>query len=279
MSSKTAFVCILLMVSATLSLSAKKDALVSTWHPQAPQIDGDSRDWLGVSLSKHAKYPVDFAFGNDAQGLFILLVFKDPKQFPNDLTGVTVWFNAKGKQKKELGMCFKKKTIPAATMLALLESKNGPLPDEKKQEVLAKPSHTIIGISAINHDEEDQSQEIFKEMVSPEGQFKSTTSGPMTFECRIPMEASNRLGLEAGKTVPIGIEWGGVTKEMEKAMRQKGGYEQSYNSPYPEAPSHDPQESGIRLVNSDRDGIRRPRIPRRSLFWCDVALSRSHHPE
>ena len=95
-----------------LALPAKTAPVQSRWQKSPLKIDGDISDWLAPSFHAEKSVQVDYAFGNDAENLYLIFVFKDQKYLSSlAQTGFTVWFNDQGKKKKTLGVRFQKKTL------------------------------------------------------------------------------------------------------------------------------------------------------------------------
>ena len=80
---------------------SQKEMISSRWASNQINIDGRSDDWKDEAFHFEKKLGVDYSFKNDAENLFILFVFKDPRYLSsiND-TGMTIWFNLEGKKKK-----------------------------------------------------------------------------------------------------------------------------------------------------------------------------------
>lgn len=259
----------LVLVIFPVAAAAKTAQVQSRWQKTPLKIDGDISDWLAPAFNAEKSVQVDYAFGNDAENLYLIFVFKDPKYLSSlAQTGFTVWFNGQGKKKKTLGVRFLKKTLPASEVIAVMEKKSGPLSEEKKKEMLAKPAYIVNQFLAVNGDNEDQTGPVFKQGPLPE--FTSlSASGRLAFEFRIPIGPGNELNLAAGKTVLVGFDWGGLTKEMRQERLQRGGYEGSEGGGMPEAPDLDPEGPGQR----DSGGLPSLRGPKHYIFWCEATLA------
>lgn len=250
--------------------AAKTAPVESRWQKTPLKIDGDISDWLAPSFNAEKSVQVDYAFGNDAENLYLIFVFKDAKYLSSlAQTGFTIWLNDQGKKKKVLGVRFQKKTLAAAELIAIMEKKNGPLPEEKKKEMLAKPAYLINQFVAVNGDGKDQTDLVFKQPLLPE--FTSqAASGRLAFEFHIPMGPGNGLNLAAGKTLMVGFDWGGSTKEMRRELLQRGGYEGGEDGGLPEGEQElDPEGMGQR----DSGGLPSLRGPKHYCFWCELTLA------
>jgi hypothetical protein len=264
---------LLLLVAAAipLALIAKSAPVQSRWQKSPIKIDGDISDWLAPSFQTEKQVQVDYAFGNDGENLYLIFVFKDQKYLSSlAQTGFTIWFNDQGKKKKKLGLRFEKKTLSSAELIAVMEKKSGPLADEKKKEMLAKPAYVVNQFVAVNGDNDDQTDLVFKQPPLPEF-IALSASGRLAFEFRIPIGPGNGLNLAPGKTVMVGFDWGGSTKEMRRALLQHGGYEGGGGGGMPEAQDLDPEGAGA----PDSGELPSMRGPKHYVFWCELALAAS----
>ena len=249
--------------------AAKAVAVQSRWQKTPLKIDGDMGDWMAPLFNAEKSVQVDYAFSNDAEYLNLIFIFKDQKYLSSlAQTGLTVWLNDQGKNKKKLGLRFEKKTLSAAEVIALMEKKSGPLSEEKKKEMLAKPAYLINQFVAVDGDGKDLTDQVFQKPPLPE--FTSLASaGRLAFEFRIPIGPGNGLNLAAGKPLAVGFEWGGMTKEMRRERMQRGGYEGGEGGGLPESPDLDPEGMGQR----DSGGLPSMRGPKRYVFWSGVDLA------
>jgi hypothetical protein len=249
--------------------AAKTLTVESRWQNTPLKIDGDISDWMAPLFNSEKSVQVDYAFCNDADNLYLVFIFKEQKYLSSlAQTGFTVWFNDQGKKKKIMGLRFEKKTLGAAELIAVMEKKSGPLPEAKKKEMLAKPAYLINQFVAVNGDSEDQTSLVFKQPPLPEF-ISQSQSGRLVFEFRIPIGPGNGLNLAPGKSVMVGFNWGGSTKEMRQALLQRGGYEGGDGGGLPESPDLDPEGVGQR----DSGGLPSQRGPKRYDFWCGLTLA------
>ncbi len=263
-------VLLLLMVAAIpLAVIAKAVPVQSRWQKSPLKIDGDISDWLAPSFQTEKQVQVDYAFGNDGENLYLIFVFKDQKYLSSlAQTGFTIWFNDQGQKKKKLGLRFEKKTLSSAELIAVMEKKGGPLAEEKKKEMLAKPAYIVNQFVAVNGNNDDQTDLVFKQPPRPE--FTSlAAAGRLAFEFRIPIGPGNGLNLAPGKTVMVGFDWGGSTKEMRRALLQRGGYEGGGGGGMPEEQNLDPEGSGA----PESGELPSMRGPKHYVFWCELALA------
>jgi len=257
----------LLVLTVPFAGMAKNAQVESRWQKLPLKIDGEIGDWLAPAFQIEKDVQVNYAFGNDAENLYLIFIFKDQKYLSSlAQTGLTIWFNDQGKKKRKLGVRFEKMTLSSAEVIALMEKRGGPMTEEKKKEMLAKPSYIINQFTAVNNDNDDQTDLIFPKQPLPEF-ISLSASRRLAFEFRIPIGPGNGLNIAAGKAVTVGFEWGGSTKEMRRALIQGGGYEEGgeHNLEYQDT-DPEPMERG-------GGGLPSMRGPKHYIFWCDLTLA------
>jgi len=270
MSRKTTVLWLVLALGILAVIGAAKTAAVqSRWHQAPIKIDGDIGDWMAPLFNQEKSVQVDYAFCNGGDYLNLIFIFKEQKYLSSlTQTGFTVWFNEQGKKKKKTGLRFEKKTLSAAEVIAVMEKKSGPLADDRKKQILAKPAYVVNQFVVVDRDGKEQAELAFQQPPLPE--FASLSAGGrLAFEFRVPIGAGNGLDLAPGKTVMVGFEWGGTTKEMRKALMEGGGYEGGDDHSI-ESADLDP-EAPMR----DGGGLPSMRGPKHYIFWCELSLAAS----
>ena len=209
---------------ATAPAAADKPVL-SAWIPVAPTIDGADSDWGNAALVDAEDGSIGYAFANDAKNLYILLVIRNP-QYKSTIeqTGVNLYFNAEGKKKTGYGILFNKIMIKPDEYIALVE-KQSPLTDEQKTQIRSKPGyylyhHEVIGRKKANAAAPEG-------LVQPAVYKYAAKGGMLVYEFLVPLVRANEnlagVGVEPGRTVMVGIEYGGMTEEMRKARNRQTG--------------------------------------------------------
>jgi hypothetical protein len=270
----------LLLCSVILALCGpgiSKDVVVkSTWATTPVNIDGSIDDWQGDTLTLFKKTKVDYAFRNDSENLYVLFIFKKPtREFMTTIneTGMTIWLNTEGKNKKDYGIKFQIKTVTADNYIAILERMGMSVPEEKKEEIRKKPTYQVFHNEVI--DKKGEASEI-----------EASTSGPVfnfggkkerTFEYRIPIQRGEGqpvgIGTEPGKTIKVGFEWGGLSDEM-KTQRLAGQIEggTAGRAGGGTGLTGERGVSGSGTGSSGLGAMRRIRAKKYS-FWTDVTLA------
>ena len=251
-----------LWISISPAGFAKKEVVTSHKLSSPLNIDGSMEDW-NVPLVSEKKYGVDYAFQNDGQNLFILFVFNDPKYLSSiNQTGLTVWFNTEGKQKKDYGITFSKKRVSADFYISFLEEQQGPLPEAEKQKIRANPFYYFNNAEVKNKKKEESAEPTGSGEATP-AVFRTEKQGQsVVYEFAIPLNrpvpAAAGIGTEAGQAIKVCFDWGGLTDEMRKRMidRQVG------------------REGRATLSEIDRRSSQGGSSgPKKYSFWLDVQLA------
>ncbi len=252
-----------LAVLGAPSWPAKDEAVASVWAAAPVKVDGAADDWAGAALSTWKKGSVDFAFRNDAGSLYVLLVFKDPKYRSNmETTGITLYVNTEGKERKDYAILFQKKKVTADQAIALLE-KQAPLTEEQKAQYRANPQYNIYHHEVLSKKAEPGAAAAgsLKPAV-----FKYAAQGQaFVYEFAIPMErpqeAAAGLASAPGSTVTLGFEWGGPTDAQRKAAARAAGGAGIANETMD-------GRGGIEAMGSEQG-----RLPAKYVFWTPVKLA------
>jgi hypothetical protein len=212
-----------LAVALTASASSNDLAARSVWAAKALTIDGLASDWTEGPMVLHEGTKAEIAFRNDAGDLYILVVFKDPKFWSTlEKSGVTVYFNARGENKKDRGIKFIKLMLTSDQLIARRQGQGRKLTDEQIAAIKAKPIHTLFLYDIVNK-KEHKMMAAAKPALLPD--FNAVKSGNVwTFEIKIPLARNENqpfgVGVEPGSDVKIGIEWGGRTEPVTQQETQ-----------------------------------------------------------
>jgi hypothetical protein len=247
----------------------------STWAGSPARIDGMKTEWDSSVLNAHKKTKVDYAFMNDEKNLYILFVFKNPKYLSSiGFTGMNVWFNQSGKDEKDSGIKFLKKKITADEYIAFLESEIGTVPEEKKTQIRQNPSYIMFDHQVMTKDEESSKEgeaQRMKGVHYREGQLQKS----VLFEFMIPLQGIAELavdaGVEPGKSMNVGFEWGGATKEIKEAIASQTTAEKS-KAQADRATSLKGERSKSVGDFGDLARMRR-KLPKKYDFWVKLTLA------
>jgi len=131
-----------------------------------------------------------------------------------EATGLTLWVNNDGKEKKTHGLHFYRKSVATAELIKILESEGQILTEDRKKELLSRPAWPIWTCDVLN-----KKGEVVPHPGVNGGTFR-TTKTPKTavYEIVVPMELLNDPNADTkwdtSKLLKIGFEWGGLTDAM-----------------------------------------------------------------
>lgn len=272
------------LVLAVCLVGFSKERIVeSIWTESSVKIDGFNDDWVDNTLNFEKKVEVDYAFKNDANNLYILFVFKDPKYLSTvggiRGTGMTLWLNTEGKKKKRYGINFKMKRVTADELISIIEKQQGPLPEAEKERIKSGSHYDLYRGEVI-----DKKGNILTasalggELREPIFRSKEKQK-MMVYEFRMPLRILEKLSgdqvIETGKVVKVGFEWGGMTKAM-KAARMSRLADSTPRAHEPASPSNLQQQEGEEGESGGRSSgamTRARRGPLKYSFWVDVKLA------
>jgi len=256
-----------LILGSALAAAAQQVPVSSAWTDEPPVIDGLRQDWEGIPVVDGKKNAVSFAFRNDGESLYALLVIKDPKyQSTIEGTGVTLCLDAKGGKSKAYGILFKRLRLGPEEYIAYLE-KRGPLSEDDKAGIRRKAGFYLFHHQVL--DRKGRPVEAVNEAPARPAVFKYAADGPVVvYEFSVPLARGSDLiaglGAAPGASVALGFEWGGQTEEMRKAAAKR-------------------LREGADFANEDADGREKPIIgsvssgpaPKKHSFWTTVTLAAS----
>lgn len=264
-----------------LSGFSKEKSVESVWTESALNINGVDDDWAGTPFAFEKKVEVDFAFKNDANDLYVLFIFKNPKYLSTIRgSGMTMWFNTEGKKKKKYGINFMQKKVTADDLISILEMQKGPLPKAEKQRIKSSSQYFLYQGDVIDKKGKSLNEAALDgELEAPIFRSKEKQK-MMAYEFRVPLKILNNLSpnqrLSPGKMVKIGFEWGGMTKAMKEARMKKRTASRNPQAPQPAGSSEILGASevggggGSRYPGSMPSG--RKTLKKYS-FWLDVKLA------
>jgi hypothetical protein len=257
-----------LVIALTSSLipaiPGKEGTVLSGWAASPQKIDGKSEDWVGADLALWKKGNVQYSFRNDADKLYVLLVFKNRK-FLSTIgeTGITLFFSAAGKKDKDYAIHFIRRQVPTEEAIALIEREK-PLSEEERDRLRAKPAYAIYDHQVRNKKAKSKEAPAGSEFQPAHFRFSTDqTSTVYEFAVKLPRghELAAGVGAAPGELVEVGFEWGGATEaQLKRAVRSS--------------------DSGIANENTlsssiDRMGSRGVSLPPKYSFWTSVQLAAS----
>lgn len=269
---------IFMLLIATTGFSKEK-FVKSKWTAQPLTIDGLDDDWSEDVLTTKKKKRVDYAVRNDAQNIYVLFVFKDPKFLSSiDFTGITLYFNTEGKKKKDHGFLFTRKQVTADELIAYLEKKGQVLTEEQRQGIKTKLAY-IVYMAEIAGDKGKEASEATQTPGTLRPAFKINKKGEnVIYEFRVPLAKSETspggIGADPGQSIKIGFEWGGMTDKLRKMMSARTRSKTDLGVSR--------EGTAQTQISTTRGQSRAPRpgrpsmaIPKKHSFWIDVKLAQN----
>lgn len=264
---KASALIILLALMIPAASRAQNAAVESRWASGNIKIDGVAKEWDGIPLLTWDKAEIQYAFQNDADTLYILLIFKNPKYRSSvEEEGLVVYFDEAGKTRNDYGISFRKRRITAGELLNLL-AKEGPVSDDQRTQVQSKPFYDY-------YDSEVKVAKLESSQTPGAGDGRraifryAPQQKTMVYEFAIPLNrvstAAAGVGGQPGATIALGFEWGGPTEEQRKAMIRNQGGKASI--------SNEELDGGKTDLVMQKTGSS-DRIPTKYFFWKEVRLA------
>jgi hypothetical protein len=258
----------------------------SQWAAAPVKIDGQNADWDSQALNVENKFGTDYAFRNDAENLYVLFIFKDPRYLTSiSVTGMTIWFNPEKQKKKDFGIRFMSRPISADQYIAMLEEKAGPISDAQKAQIRTNERYMHYDHELINKKSKEAPAK-FKEKQDFQVPVyrNSVQEKTVIYEFSIPLqrlaELAAEIGADPGKTIQVCFEWGGATQRMKEAAAAqigsestRAGGEGATGSLTAERGSRE-NLGDVEYETEDLASMRR-KIPKQYSFWAAVNLAQN----
>ncbi|MBC7364180.1 MAG: hypothetical protein H5U07_06525 [Candidatus Aminicenantes bacterium] len=222
------------------------DQVLKSQRVEEPKkIDAQDSDWKGANFLSFGKAGVDYAVAHDDNYLYLILIFRNREGLTTaEATGFNIYLSQPGKKKKDVGFHFQKRTLSAEEAIAKLESYGETITEERKALIREKKMFVFFEGEPIGKKLKEELEKVhgnhyepavFRFRVDsirepqPENGRPKLQFNKAVFECRIPRKILAGLPslLEPGKPVNVGIEWGGMTEEMRKALMARRAAEAS----------------------------------------------------
>jgi hypothetical protein len=213
------------LVLALFTTAFSKDKTIeSKWVAKPASVDGLNTEWGSIPMNNEKKVGVEYGFMNDAENLYILFIFKDPKYLSSiNWTGLTVWLSPQGTKDDDLGIRFIRKMISPDQYIAILEKQVGQtMPEDKKAQIRKNKAYYLFDQELINKKAEGYDEDA--EMPKFKGALfrNNVVEKSIIYEFAISFLELAELGVDVGawpgKTLSVGFQWGGATKEYKEAL-------------------------------------------------------------
>ena len=267
------------MLAMISSLLIAADTVNSTWNAVQMAVDGMELDWQGVSPALEKKVQVEYAFKNDANYMYMLFKFKDPKKFMSTVafTGIHVYLDINGKKKKDYSINFRKKQITADEFIATMEAEKGQLPQTEKDRIRTNQYYIDHDIAVTNKKAKNKSLEGVTGLIPAIFRAEQSQDGAYVWEFAIPMQRkadmAPGIGTSPGQMIKVGFEWGGATDEWKEAQAARIAAQSSQARATQAGGVSSERGASSRL--DDRIGLAgmRKSMPKKYNFWVDVQLA------
>jgi hypothetical protein len=267
----------ILLLSLVLSLLltpllwAKDINLNSIWTKSEIVVDGKESEWSG-KIYYLEDQKIGVGLQNDTSNLYILVKTTDrSRQLQIMRTGLTIWLDATGKDKKSLGIHY-----PIGMQeYGILDVKANPN-TEFASEQKNRFAEMLKEIEVLGPEKNDRNR------ISKANNFGieatlSDTLGVMVYELKIPLSTTNEhpyaISAIPGSSISVGLEGGKFSREMmENRMRMRGGMPGGEGGMRPGGMM--PGE-GQPPESTSTGGRERGKMPEPVDFWAKVPLARA----
>jgi hypothetical protein len=207
-----------------------KTEMDSAWRTQEIAIDGRDGDWQGA-LAYVAKEKAVVSLLNDGEFLYLRLASADRATQAQVMRfGFTVWFDAKGGERKTFGIRFPQGARGRGRPFAAREGGEGPEsgPEEGGPRELPEPLPAIVPdqleIIGPGEGERLQVREIDARGIDLE---VAQAGGRLVYELKIPLVRDDDhpygLGIRPGQQFSLGFETATPDREAMREGRGEGG--------------------------------------------------------
>lgn len=278
----------LVLALFTAGYSNKDKTVESKWSARPASIDGLNTEWGNTPLQSEKKVGVEYGFTNDAEHLFILFVFKDPRYLSSiDWTGLTVWLSPQGSKDKDLGIRFIRKMISADEYIAILEKQIGQaMPEDRKEQVRKNKAYYLFDQELINKKAEGYSEDAERPHFKGALFRNNIVERSVIYEFSISFMELAELGVDVGawpgRTLNIGFDWGGATKEYKEALASglaAGDTRASATEGTRGLTAERDEGGGLGDVEYERSNLARMRSQLQKVkqydFWVELKLAQS----
>jgi len=259
------------------------------WIATPPSIDGMNTEWGNVSLSTYKKAKIEYAFMNDAENLFVLFIFRDPKFLSSiTWTGLTVWISPQGENEKDLGIRLMKKQISADDYIAILEKQIGQeMPEDRKAQVRQNKAYMMFEQQLINKKAEGYSKDAEPPIYQGALFRNNVLDKVVLYEIAISLpklaEVAPGIALEPGKGVNLNFEWGGATKEYKEALTRGMAQQETTATAGAATSTFTDERSGgsLRDMDAEHGSVKMARMRGQLLrvkqydFWVELNLAQN----
>lgn len=257
---------------------------------ETKQIDAQDDDWQGATFLSFTKAGMDYAVAHDDHYLYLIMIFRNREGLSTaESTGFFVYLSQPGKKNKDFGFHFQKKTLSAEEAIARLESYGENLPEERKAQIREKKMFVFYEGEPIGKKFKTELAKMSGRHYEPavfrfrvdsvrvpqsEGGRPKMQFNKAVFECRIPLKTLAEIEplLTTGKTVNLGVEWGGMTEEMRKDLMARRAAEASRVTATDTEMVVSGMEASESDINREAGSLSFRQVPKKFNFWFNLQL-------
>lgn len=260
------YVALAIVLSVPMSAPAADPADQSGWASAPPKIDGKRDDWEKATLSRWDKGNVGYAFRNDADRLYVLLVFNDPKFLSTATqTGIRLYFSTSGKKDKGRAVLCARRQVPTEEAIAFIKQERE-ISEEEMAQLGAKPSYNIYDCRVLDKKGRPLADQPEPVPGSAPAHFRFTPDQKtVVFEFDFPLvrgqEPAVGVGAAPGQEISVGFEWGWPSDEQRKKAALAAGRAGIAN------------EEGLRGSVDRMTPVKGGGLPPKYAFWTGVRLA------
>jgi len=257
--------------------SSKTTEMQSHWSTESIKVDGQSEDWADTPLTCFKDSQVSLGLRNDAENLYILFRFKN-ETWARLIArgGMTLWLDNMGKKKKDFGIRYTGGPSPSQ----LQQSGEGRFRDrltpEQQERMLERHAEMAKQVTIIDKQADKEISVPADGSQGPAASF-AYEQGFYSYEFKIPLQGREdncyAIGAQAGQTVGLGLEWGGMDAQRQMRQERGRGMRDGGRRPGGMGPGQGGRRPGGRgRGQGDRAGGSRRQLLEKQKIWVKILL-------
>jgi len=264
---------VIMLAFLVLPLASKDKFVQSKWTAAPIQLDAQTSEWTPEEMIADDSLGAKFAVRNDAGYLYLLLSLDDPQyQSSVDQTGITFWINGEMKNKKIHGLHFYKKAVTADQLIQKMESEGQSVTEEQKAKLKTQPQYQIYACDVVNK----KGEAVPHPGLAGNGTFRmAQIQKSKVYEFVFPLglldDPEGKLKIDPAKPFKFGVEWGGTTEEMKRALAAKLG-DRGVQASGAGASEDYKGENDFRAPGGELSSMRRG-LKKQYSFWVEMQVA------
>ena len=220
----------LLFGTVTQTALSKDIELAAPWVPHSITLDGKRTDWPESSVTFLKDQEASVGVCTDAQNLYIMLSFRDPKYARLvRMSGLTLYLDAGGKNHKDFWLRFN--GGPSFEQMREMSGRGGAdssrqLPPDVEERMRERDQNFENTLVCFQKDRITEKPIPMDGSEGPAAAF-GVDEGFFVYEFRVPLKESAvryyGLGAMPGGTISVGMVWGEFDREAMRGSRGDDG--------------------------------------------------------